>query len=64
MKPKTLSKITGISLSAVYNILAGNRRPSWETAKKLASATGIAPELWMDDPESVRGLLKGKADLQ
>jgi len=51
-------KSTGISHSMVSLILAGKKRPSWSNAKKLASATGTSPVLWMDgSPEEIRAAL-------
>jgi transcriptional regulator with XRE-family HTH domain len=43
-----LAKRTGLSVSMVNKLLLGQRRPSWETAKRLAKATGTKPILWME----------------
>lgn len=45
-----LAKLAGVSSAALYNILSGKFRPLWSTAKRLASATGTNPILWMEAP--------------
>jgi len=50
-----LANLIGKSEALVSLILSGKRRPSWQTAKKLAKATNTKPELWLDgEPEKIR----------
>jgi len=50
-----IAKDAEISSAFLSLILAGLRRPSWKTAKKLASATGTTPELWLErDPAEIK----------
>ena len=48
MKQVELAKKAGITEGMVSFILSGERRPSWDVAKKLAKATGTDPYLWME----------------
>jgi plasmid maintenance system antidote protein VapI len=48
LKQVELAKICNIHESMVSLILKGERRPSWDVAKKLAKATGTDPYLWME----------------
>ena len=48
MKQVELAKRAGITEGMVSLILSGERRPSWDVAKKLAAATGTDPYLWME----------------
>jgi transcriptional regulator with XRE-family HTH domain len=43
-----IAKKGRLSLSGLSNILTGNRRPSWPTAKRLEAATGISAVDWID----------------
>lgn len=45
---KKLAEETGISTAFLNQILAGIRRPSWNTAKKLARTTRTNPILWVE----------------
>lgn len=36
------------SPQAISNIISGNRRPSWELAKRLSRVTGLSTEAWME----------------
>jgi plasmid maintenance system antidote protein VapI len=54
-----LAKQIGKSEALVSLIVNGKRRPSWQTAKKLAKTTGTRPELWLDgSPEKIRTVLE------
>jgi len=56
----SISKLSGMSLSGLSNILAGRRRPSWGIAKKLAAVTGTEPVLWLEgSPDEIRAALDG-----
>jgi transcriptional regulator with XRE-family HTH domain len=48
LKQVELAKRAGITEGMVSFILSGERRPSWDVAKKLAKATGTDPYLWME----------------
>lgn len=49
MTQTELSKIVGVHVSTINNILMGRRRPSWDVAKKLAEAIPEVPvNEWMD----------------
>lgn len=53
MKTLTQRKIaekSGVSEAFVSLILSGERRPSWDVAKKLARATRTGVALWMEGP--------------
>jgi transcriptional regulator with XRE-family HTH domain len=53
-----LSKKSGISEAYISLILSGQRRPSWNNAKKLAQTTNTKPELWLDgEPEKIKEIL-------
>jgi len=43
-----IAKRANISSAMVSMILSGKKRPSWTTAKKLASVTGTTPVIWLD----------------
>lgn len=43
-----IAKKAKISPAMLSMILSGKKRPSWVTAKKLATATGTDPVLWID----------------
>ena len=49
MKQVELAKKAGITEGMMSFILNGERRPSWDIAKKLAEATGTDPYLWMEN---------------
>jgi transcriptional regulator with XRE-family HTH domain len=52
------AKELGISQGFLSNILAGRRRPHYQTAKELARRSGTSIELWMDgSPEDIRNAL-------
>jgi len=54
-KQKIIAKAVGISDAFLSQILSGMRRPGWETAKKLAEATGVPEKIWLDGtPEEIR----------
>ena len=60
MKQVELAKRAGITESMVSFILSGERRPSWDVAKKLAEATNTDPYLWME--YEIREMLKAVKD--
>jgi transcriptional regulator with XRE-family HTH domain len=45
---KQIAKRAGMSLSGLSNLLAGRRRPSWRSAKRLAAVTDTDPVLWLE----------------
>lgn len=47
-KQQDIADQAGISQSMLSQILSGNRRAGWRTAKKLAFATNTNPELWLE----------------
>jgi transcriptional regulator with XRE-family HTH domain len=47
-KQKLISQKAKLSEPCLSNILAGRRRPSWSTAKKLETATGIPAVEWIE----------------
>lgn len=44
--------MAGVSESLISHILAGNKRPSWKTAKLLAEVTGIDERDWMEGDQA------------
>ena len=54
-----IAKMAGISDAFLSEILAGQKSPSWETAKKLFKVTGIRPEFWMESRNNYQ-ILKTK----
>lgn len=60
MTQTEITNKAGIGQQFVSKILAGLRRPSWKTAKKLAEATGTNPVLWLEGtPEEIKQALSG-----
>ena len=60
MKQADIFKKTGISRSSISRILAGERAPSWEAAKKLQKATKVHVSYWMESknaPEKLNAQL-------
>jgi transcriptional regulator with XRE-family HTH domain len=52
---KNVAKKVGISPAFISMIMSGQRRPSWNKAKKLAEATGTKVDLWMEgSPDEIR----------
>ena len=51
--------MAGIGPPMLSEILNGNARPSWKTAKRLSSVvTGSTPEQWLEaPPETLRQLV-------
>lgn len=43
-----LAEKTGLSEGFISLMLRGERRPGWNTAKRLAEITDSKPEIWMD----------------
>mgnify|MGYP002348520770 CR=1 FL=1 len=51
-----------MSQSYLSNIINGKRRPSWDTAKRLADVFGNDPSWWMEaGVEEKQALLKGES---
>ena len=48
IKQFELAKAAGITEAMLSYILSGERRPSWDVAKKLAELTNTNPLLWME----------------
>ena len=48
IKQFELAKAAGITEAMLSYILSGERRPSWDVAKKLAELTSTDPLLWME----------------
>jgi transcriptional regulator with XRE-family HTH domain len=44
-----LAQLTKLSQPYISQICHGERTPSWDTAKKLAGATGLDEKAWMDN---------------
>ena len=64
-KPHTnqIAKRAGMSLSGLSNVLAGRRRPSWSTAKRLAAATDTDPVLWLEgSPNEIKKAISQESD--
>ena len=64
-KPHTnqIAKRAGVSLSGLSNVLAGRRRPSWSTAKRLAAATDTNPVLWLEgSPNEIKKAISQESD--
>lgn len=60
MKQIELANKLNISRGMVSLIMSGQRRPSWDLAKKLAEATGTDPYLWMENkPDELKKALEG-----
>lgn len=56
---KKLAITTGVSQGFICQIIAGLKRPSWQTAKKLAEATSTTPILWLEGtPDQIRDAIK------
>ena len=55
-----IAKKAGISAGFFSDILNGNKRPRYATAKRIARATSTSPILWVDgSPENMqRAVLK------
>ena len=52
---KSIAKKSEVTPSFLSQILSGNKRPSWKTAKRLAEATNTEPALWMEGtPDEIR----------
>jgi len=43
-----IAEQAGVTPSFLSRLLAGERRPNWQTAKRLAAATGTDPVLWLE----------------
>lgn len=58
IKQKEIAEKANISAQMLSNILNGRRRPSWKTAKALASATSTEPKDWMEEnPEKIKQII-------
>lgn len=42
-----------LSKQFLSNIVAGRKRPSWTTAKRLAEATNSSPVDWLESPPDI-----------
>jgi len=51
MKQYELAKKAGLNPSYLNTVIRRWRKPSWDTAKKLAAITETDPALWMDGTE-------------
>lgn len=50
LKPCKLSKLTGLTPSAISKILSGESEPKWETAQKIINAfPDVSLNYWHDD---------------
>jgi transcriptional regulator with XRE-family HTH domain len=57
-----LAKKAKLTQGYISMILKGDRRPSWDQAKKLAKLTGTDPALWMEGtPKKKSAALKKAA---
>ncbi|RPH47228.1 MAG: XRE family transcriptional regulator [Desulfobacteraceae bacterium] len=57
-KQKHLAEEAEISGAFLSQLINGARRPSWQTAKKLAVITSTKPELWLDgNPDDIKSAL-------
>lgn len=55
---KEIAQLAEISDAFLSQILAGLRRPSWKTAKKLSKITFTTPELWLDgSPDQIKSAI-------
>ena len=53
-----LAKQVGVSQQLISRIMTAKGRPSWKTAKKLASITGTPPILWLEGtPAEIKAAL-------
>lgn len=53
-----ISKLSGISPGFLSDILNKGKRPSWQTAKRLAATTDTDPVLWLEaPPETLRQII-------
>lgn len=48
-----IAKQAGISAPMFCEIINGKARPSWGTAKRIASVTGTTPDIWMEGQTDV-----------
>ena len=48
MTQALLAKQVQVSQQFISQLLRGERRPKWETAKQLAQLTKTSPQLWME----------------
>jgi len=57
-----LADKVGVAHPYIWMILAGERRPSWDMAKKLETASNIPASEWMDNHSRLKGrvIRKGK----
>jgi len=64
MKKLTQRELAGkshISEAYMSQILAGNRRPRWPVAKRIAQAANTPVELWMEgSPDEMREALDSR----
>ncbi|MFH0995767.1 MAG: hypothetical protein V1844_09765 [Pseudomonadota bacterium] len=55
---RKISKAAGIVPGFLSDILNHGKRPSWKTAKRLASGTNSTPEQWLEaPPETLRQII-------
>jgi len=58
-----IAKQSGISQGFLSNIIRGERRPHYKTAKKIAAATDTDPVLWLEgSPEQIKNALYPKKE--
>lgn len=63
LRTNQIAKRAGLSLSGLSNVLAGRRRPSWSTAKRLAAATDTSPVLWLEgSPNEIKEAISQESD--
>jgi len=59
-----IAQMAGISAPMLCEILNSKARPSWNTAKRLAEATGSSPDIWMEaNPEELKNIISRIKDV-
>jgi transcriptional regulator with XRE-family HTH domain len=56
---KKIAHLAKISYSHLNQILRGDKRPSWNTSKRLAAVTATNPLIWLEGtPEQIRSAVE------
>ena len=62
---RIIARKANISDGFLSMVLAGKRRPSWATAKRLAKVTNIDEKIWLDGThQEIRKLIQKKCSIK
>ena len=50
--PAAFAAASGIAPQTLHNLLAGHRRPGWDTVQRLATALGVPTDAFRDRPDA------------